>query len=158
MQILPHGAANRARYSDVMFESRPAFRHRLLDQVFDDRTTFCPQQARIWNFRVATKLMSACDVSNNQAAKAAVANEHVGTQAKNEVRYTGVSGSEHGVGKRIGRRRLEEQIGGTANFERGIPSKRLVVANVFRLPPARGVLDAFRIDAGRWRGKATEED
>src|SRR6185295_6372533 len=120
--------------------------------------TFRPQQARIWNFGVETKLMRACDVSNNQAAKAAVADQHVGTQAKNEVRYTDVPGSEHGVGKQISRCRLEEQIGGTANFERGIRSKRLVVANVFRLQLAGESLEQFRIDAGHCEGKETMDD
>ena len=80
--------------------------------------------------------MRACDVSDDQAAKAAVADEDVGTEAENEVRYTGLARGEHGIRKRIGRRRLEEQVGGTTNLERRIRRERLVAANVLRLQPA----------------------
>ena len=43
MEILPHGAANSAGYSDVMLEAGPAPLHRLRNELRDDRSALYPQ-------------------------------------------------------------------------------------------------------------------
>src|SRR5687767_8727785 len=45
VQVLPEGAAYRARNADVVLESRPAGAYRLHDEVTDDGTALGPQQA-----------------------------------------------------------------------------------------------------------------
>ena len=85
--------------------------------------------------------MGPCDVSNNESTKPSIADEYVGAEAEDKVGYAGFAGDEHGIRKRVSRCRLEEDIGGTTNLERGIRSKQLVAANMCCLQPADELLE-----------------
>ena len=81
--------------------------------------------------------MRACGVPDDQPAKAAIADQDVGAEAKNEVGYIRLARREHGIRKRIGGRRLVEQVGGTADLERRVRRERFVAAKVLGIQ-ARG--------------------
>ncbi len=88
-----------------MLEPGPAARDRFLNQVFDDRAAFGPQEARVAGF---AELMSSRRVSNDEPANAAVANEHVRAEPEDEIGNSCLSRRDDGIRQRIGRGGLVE--------------------------------------------------
>jgi hypothetical protein len=115
-----------------MLEARPAASDRFLDQVFDDGTTLGPKEAV---FAALPELMVSGRVANHEAAKPTVAYEDVGTETENEVRYVKVTGCEHGIRKRVGGSRLEEQIGRSADSKCRVWPNWLIALQVARVEP-----------------------
>src|SRR6185312_16153551 len=134
VEVLPDRSADRAGNSHVVLEPRPAASHRLLDQGLDDRSAFRPEMALV---AIATELVVGGDVADDEPAEPPVAHQDVGAEAEDEVGYTILAGREHGVRNRICRGGLEEQVGGTADLERGVRSEGLVAAQM-RSIQARG--------------------
>ena len=90
--------------------------------MLDDRAAFGPQTAGL---TLVAELVRACGVPDDQPAKAAIADQDIGAKAKNEVGYIRLARREHGIRKRIGGRRFEEQVGGSADLERRVRRERL---------------------------------
>src|SRR4051812_22859609 len=90
VKILPDRSADCARNAHVVLESGPAFRHRFLDELFDDCAAFRPKQAMVRISAVRPELVCARGVSDDQSAKSLVADQDVGTEAKDEVGYTDI--------------------------------------------------------------------
>jgi hypothetical protein len=80
------------------------------------------------NVAVGSELVCARGVPDHEASKALVANEHVGTKAKNEVRYVGAARGSHGIRKNVGGRRLDKHVGRTADTKSRIGRERLASA------------------------------
>ena len=106
-----------------MLQAGPPSGDRLTDQVLDDGPALGPELALVAHL---AELVSAGRVSNHQSAKAGVAYEDVGAEPQHEVGYTGLAGRGDGVSQRLRRRRIVEQVGGAADFERGVRRDRLV--------------------------------
>jgi len=95
--------------------------------MLDDRTALGPQMAGI---ALIPELVRVRGVPDYQPPEAAIANQNIGSEPKDEVRYTSLARREHGIRKRIGGRRLVEQVGRAADLERRVRSERFVPAKV----------------------------
>src|SRR3954465_12190041 len=82
MQVLPDGAANGARNSDVMFETGPAPRHGFLDELLDGCAALGPEDATGTGL---AELVMAGGVPDDQAAKPTIPDQHIGAESEKEV-------------------------------------------------------------------------
>ena len=90
------------------------------------------------------------DITDYQSSEPSIADENVGTQPEDEIGYIVVPRGEYGVGERIGRRGLEEEIGRTTNAKRGVRSEWLVSSETLDIESRRNALESFRIKTGHW--------
>lgn len=150
VQILPHRAANRARNPDIVFEPGPTTSNGVLNERLDDRAALTPELASITLF---PELMRLRGVSDDQAAKASVSDQNVGAESEDKVGYIVLSRREHGIGKCGGRRRLEEEIGRSANSKRRIRSEWLTSTYVPRVETCGETLECLGIGAGHGEDK-----
>src|SRR5882762_3945736 len=111
MKILPDGATNRARNSDVVLQTAPAAAHRLGDELRHHGATLDPEAA------VIVKNGVRGYVPNDEAANTFVGDEDVGAEPEDEIRNLSVAGGYDGMRQIIRGVGLIKEIGRTADLE-----------------------------------------
>src|SRR5690349_21398890 len=111
MEILPDRATDGARNSHVVFQAGPASAHRFENQVAKKSATLSPQAP------VRVQLMPTGAVADYQTSKAAVANEDVRAQPKDEVRNLALPRCRDGRSQFICRPGFIEEVCRAANPE-----------------------------------------
>jgi len=132
MQVLPDRAAHGTGNADVVLEPRPTARDGFLDQILDDGAALGPKETVV---AVFAKIVVSGGIADDQTAESPIANENVGTQPENEVRYVEVARREHGIRKRVGGSCLEKQIGWSADSKCRVWRDWLILAHVARVEP-----------------------
>ena len=84
---------------------------------------------------VIAKFMMTGGVSDHQATESTVADQDIGTETENEVRYVEVARREHGIRKRVGGSCLEEQVGRTTDAECGVWPDWLITTHAAGVEP-----------------------
>src|SRR5262245_48753331 len=112
-----------------MLQSGPSPRYRLLNQVLDDGAALGPQQTVIAGF---AELMCARGVPDDDAAESSVADQDVGAEAQDEIRYIKLTGGQDSLRECVGGGRLEEQVSRAADSKRGIWCEHFAAAHLVR--------------------------
>ena len=131
-----------------MLQPGPASGDRFANQVFHDRAALGPELALVTHF---AELVSPRRVANHESAKPSVANEDVGAEPQHEVGYTGFASGKDGIGQRVGRSRVVEQVGGSADSERGVRRDRLMAPEKRAVQAGGETFDRREIGAGHGR-------
>lgn len=127
VEVLPNCAANRAWDSDVVLESGQVAFDCLRYEFRHDSSALDPEPTIVHELEVAR------DVADDEAAKSLVTDEDVGSQTEDEVFDIEITGGCYGPCQIIGRCCIVKEIGGTADLERGVLSKRLVALEPLRV-------------------------
>lgn len=113
MQVLPHGAAHRARNADIMFQPRESPLHRYLYQVPNHGARFSANTGRVRKPNVIGT------VPNDEAAKPFVADENVGAETEDEEWTPDGPGGGDCPREVVGGRSIVQKVSGTTDLERG---------------------------------------
>ena len=114
MEVLPDSAANGARNSDVVFQSRPTASDRFSDEVAHDHATLAPHTAVIGESHVTR------DIPYHEAPKSPIPDEDVRPEAEDEMGHTTSPGGSDSVCEIIGRYGIVEQVGRTSDPKGGV--------------------------------------
>src|ERR1043165_3444051 len=113
MEILPNGPSDRARDSDVVLETGPAFRNGGLNQLLDGRPAFGPEMT---NVAFVPKLPVTSCIPDDQAANATIADEDIGAEAEHEAGNLPLPSRENCIRQLVGGGRLIVQVRRSANI------------------------------------------
>ena len=119
MQVLPNRAADCAWDSDVVLDARQAAFHGLRYEFRHNSSSLDPEPAIVEESQVAR-----C-VTDDEAAKSLVSDQDVGSQTEDEVFDVEITCGGDSPCQIICRCCIVKEIGGTADLECGVLSKRL---------------------------------
>ena len=120
MQVLPDRAANCAWDSDVVLEAGQVAFNGLRYEFRHNSSTLDPEAAIVEEPEVTRR------VTDDEAAKSLVSDQDVGSQAEDEVFDVEIACGSDGPCQIICRCCIVKEIGGTADLECGVLSKRLI--------------------------------
>ena len=131
MEVLPYGAADRARNAYVVLQPREPALDSLRDELGHDGAALDPEPPVVQKFQVAGR------IPDNKSAEAFVADEDVGAEPEHEIVDAEVSGSSYGPCQIVGRCCIVKEIGWTTDPECGVLSERLTAFEPLRVHTLR---------------------